>query len=503
MYADEGVHDLVDGRVVDIDRIRKVVRERVLEVLETGVNSGHTVGDAESRVKWGSSSGGIGVLGGSGEYKEGDELKFENLGSQNRVELDVSGSGGKGREKKTKPLVSGKSGRPRTSDVLDVEFIEAAASKTDGRLDERKRGAKKTVVPGISFGRAGRMGGGPSAPTKKDVDDAVKRVEKSKSEVKKHFVQKESVLKNSNSPIKVTDGSDLIVKKPASTKTDSKTSPVRLRKSDVSSPSKSLVREKQSESNTSTHVWQNVSDLPRPDQVSAQSKKSPSRLRKAVTKTSLPPPPPGMTRRDQEQLSATTSFQFHPVQNIQYHSSNLNPQQNHTNKHSESFKNSIVEHEHFEEGQHINEDSWRPPFDPDETTDDLGQLPPPPIAVKPPPPPPLQDTDNMLADSSLNAQQFHQPKKQSSKNSSTQKQMPPFYNVQVSNNPVFLRRTTIRPPSLVSLAGNKPAWNQGSADGRKINSPIRYFFEFLPNVLISSLNSFRLHTLDLEPRPLI
>ncbi|KAJ3394263.1 hypothetical protein HDU84_009018 [Entophlyctis sp. JEL0112] len=38
--------------------------------------------------------------------------------------------------------------------------------------------------------------------------------------------------------------------------------------------------------------------------------------------------------------------------------------------------------------------------------------------------------------------------------------IPPFYNVKLSATPVFLRRTTLRPPTLKFLEGVKPHWNQ-------------------------------------------
>ncbi|KAI8615402.1 hypothetical protein BC830DRAFT_303364 [Chytriomyces sp. MP71] len=49
--------------------------------------------------------------------------------------------------------------------------------------------------------------------------------------------------------------------------------------------------------------------------------------------------------------------------------------------------------------------------------------------------------------------------------------IPEFYNVKVASAPVFLRRTTIRPPSLQFLEGSRPDWDQWSRDGRKSASP--------------------------------
>ncbi|KAJ3224913.1 hypothetical protein HDU81_008258 [Chytriomyces hyalinus] len=51
--------------------------------------------------------------------------------------------------------------------------------------------------------------------------------------------------------------------------------------------------------------------------------------------------------------------------------------------------------------------------------------------------------------------------------------IPEFYNVKVANAPVFLRRTSIRPPSLQFLEGSRPDWDNWSKDGHKTASPIR------------------------------
>ncbi|KAJ3298035.1 hypothetical protein HDU79_000886 [Rhizoclosmatium sp. JEL0117] len=69
--------------------------------------------------------------------------------------------------------------------------------------------------------------------------------------------------------------------------------------------------------------------------------------------------------------------------------------------------------------------------------------------------------------------------------------IPNFYNVKVANAPVFLRRTSIRPPSLQFLEGSRPDWDTSFVkDGkRRASSPTKISTQALPPKSPTKVNS--------------